>query len=46
MVEKILEYIKLLENNSFECWTDGEKRGYLTACISIRKKIEKLEIHK
>jgi len=40
-MDKVLEYIELLESNSFEHWTDEEKLGYLTACISIRKFIEK-----
>lgn len=40
--EKILSYINKLENDSFEGWNEDEKGGYLTACFSIKKKIEEV----
>lgn len=35
------EYIERLMGSSFEGWTDKEKKGYLTACISIQEFIKK-----
>ena len=34
--------ISLLEEDSFEGWTNEEKKGYLTAITTIKKEIEKL----
>ena len=34
--------ISLLEEDSFEGWTDEAKKGYLTAITTIKKKIEEL----
>jgi len=39
-INELLEYIELLENESFEGWTKKEKKAYLTACTSFKKSIE------
>lgn len=39
-MKEILDYIKDLEEGSFEGWSEDEKNAYLTACTSIKKKIE------
>lgn len=38
-MKHILNYIKKLKTDSFEGWSDDEKNGYLTACVSIEEKI-------
>lgn len=42
-MKKILNYIKKLKSESFEGWSDDEKNGYLTACVSIEEKIKNTE---
>lgn len=41
-MEEVLKYIYLLESESFVGWTQEEINGYLTACGSIKKKIEEI----
>lgn len=41
-LKELIKYIDLLEAEPFTGWTGGNKKGYLTACISIKKKAEKL----
>ena len=40
-MNEVIEYIKKLMNDSFEGWSEEEVNAYLTACISIKEKIEK-----
>lgn len=39
---ELVEYINRLENDSFECWSDDAKSGYLTALGSVKAKIAEL----
>lgn len=39
-VGEVEEYIKLLLAQSFNGWTQGEEKGYITACGSILNKIK------
>ena len=41
-LKELIKYIDLLEAEPFTGWTGGNKKGYLTACNSIKKKAEKL----
>ena len=41
-LNELIKYIKVLEAEPFTGWTGDNKRGYLTACTSIKKKAEKL----
>lgn len=41
-LKELIKYIELLEAEPFTGWTGGNKKGYLTACTSIKKKAEKL----
>lgn len=41
-LKELIKYIDLLEAEPFTGWTGGNKKGYLTACTSIKKKAEKL----
>ena len=36
----LLEYIKKLQNESFECWSEDAKNGYLTALKSVEEKLK------
>jgi len=36
------QYVNKLKEGSFEGWSEDERLAYLTACISIEKKIEEL----
>jgi len=38
-LDEILAYIKHLKQNPFYGWSDVQERAYLTACLSIEKKI-------
>jgi hypothetical protein len=40
-IDNLKNYINMLMKESFEGWTKDEERGYLTACISIEKWIDK-----
>jgi len=40
--KEVLDYIKLLESQSFDGWSEDDEKGYRTACISITEKIKKL----
>lgn len=40
--EEIKRYIKTLKEQSFEGWSEEEIKGYLTACESINKKVDKV----
>ena len=35
-MKEIIDYIEKLETDSFEGWSEDAKRGYLTACSSIK----------
>lgn len=37
-MEELIEYIELLESQSFDGWTPDEENSYLTACDSIKDK--------
>lgn len=39
-LEKIERYIDELKFESFDGWTEGEIKGYLTACESIKQKVK------
>jgi hypothetical protein len=39
---KVLDYIEKLEKESFEGWSDDAKKGYLTAVVSIKERINQL----
>ena len=41
-LNELIKYIEILEAEPFTGWTGDNKIGYLTACISIKKKAEKL----
>jgi len=41
-LEKVERYIDELKSESFEGWTEGEIRGYLTACESIKQKVKSI----
>jgi hypothetical protein len=41
-INELRDYINRLKNTSFECWSEVRMNAYLTACISIEKKIEKM----
>ena len=41
-LKELINYIEVLEAEPFTGWTSGDKKGYLTACVSIKKKAEKL----
>ena len=41
-LNELIKYIEVLEAEPFTGWTGGNKRGYITACTSIKKKAEKL----
>lgn len=41
-LEEIKEYILLLESESFIGWNDDMIKGYLTACESIKQKINEV----
>lgn len=41
-LNELIKYIEVLEAEPFTGWTGGNKKGYLTACTSIKKKAEKL----
>ena len=40
-MDEILDYIELLEGDSFTHWTEDQKTAYLTACTSIKEFIKK-----
>lgn len=40
-MDKVLEYIDLLMEESFVGWSQDAIDGYMTACISIKEKIKK-----
>jgi hypothetical protein len=47
MTNQIIDYIdRLIDPDSFEGWPIVERNAYITACISIRKFIEDLEVNK
>lgn len=37
IMKEIIDYIEKLETDSFEGWSEDAKRGYLTACSSIKE---------
>lgn len=41
-MDELLDYIQRLENDSFVCWSEDEKDAYLTACGSIKAKINEI----
>lgn len=41
-MKKLFDYIKLLQDQSFEGWSEEEKNGYRTALFSIKEKIIEL----
>lgn len=41
-LKELIKYIEVLEAEPFTGWTGANKKGYLTACTSIKKKAEKL----
>lgn len=41
-LKKLIKYIETLEAEPFTGWTGENKKGYLTACTSIKKKAERL----
>lgn len=41
-LKEILAYINYLKNNPFSGWSEAEEGAYLTACLSIEKKIESI----
>jgi len=41
-LQAVLDYITLLEKGSFDSWTEEAKRSYLTACTSIKTRIQDL----
>jgi len=45
-LEELIKYIEVLEAEPFTWWTGGNKKGYLTACTSIKTKALKLLEHK
>lgn len=38
-LKEILTYINYLKNNPFSGWSEAQEGAYLTACLSIEKKI-------
>ena len=38
-LNEILTYIKHLKKNPFNGWSEAQEGAYLTACVSIEKKI-------
>jgi hypothetical protein len=38
-LNEILAYIKQLKQNPFSGWSDAQEGAYLTACLTIEKKI-------
>ena len=41
-LKKVLQYINTLEENSFDGWNDDQINAYLTACTSIKEKINEV----
>jgi hypothetical protein len=41
-MDKLIDYIDKLKNESFEGWSEDAIKGYLTACESIKSKVLKL----
>lgn len=42
-LDEIERYINTLKSESFEGWAEDEIRGYLTACESIKQKVNKIQ---
>lgn len=42
MMEKLIEYIELIEEESFIGWSEDEIKGYLTASYSIKEKAKEI----
>jgi hypothetical protein len=40
--DELQKYIDKLKSESFDGWTEDEIKGYLTACESIKMKIENI----
>lgn len=43
MYNDLKEYLEKLENDSFEGWTEDEKKGYLTCLVSVKEFIKDTE---
>jgi hypothetical protein len=41
-INELRDYITRLKNMSFEWWSEDQMNAYLTACISVEKKIERM----
>jgi len=39
-IQQYIQFIELLENQSFEGWSEEEIKGYKTACITIKEKFK------
>jgi len=39
IAKNLIEYIETLENDSFKCWSEEQKKAYLTACESIKYQV-------